>query len=83
MVYNDNQSPLKGTIMKPLDSAKKFVDAHKEGFALGVGIGALVLTGYGLAYSAGYISGSKAIDVAYTCGYQAREAALKMPIPSH
>ena len=69
--------------MKHLDSAKKFVNDHKEDLALGVGIGAFVLAGFGLAYSAGYISGSKATDVAYTCGYQAREAALKMPIPSH
>ena len=69
--------------MKHLDSAKKFVDAHKEDLAIGVNIAVLVLTGYGLAYTAGYISGSKAIDVAYTCGYQAREAALKMPIPSN
>ena len=69
--------------MKPLDSAKKFVNDHKEDLALGVGIGALVLAGFGLAYACGYIHGSNAIDVAYTYGIHSREAVLKTPIPSN
>ena len=83
MAYNDNQSPLKGIIMKHLDSAKKFVNDHKNEVLIGTCVGTLVLTGYGLMYACGYIHGSNAIDVAYTYGIHSREAVLKTPIPSN
>ena len=54
MAYNDNQSPLKGTTMKNLDSIKKFCVDHQDQLkttaAIAVGVTALTVIAGGTGY---------------------------------